>query len=118
MLSIHGCQRRGLASTGLAHVLATNLCVWFRFLVKEVVEGIYVTSYGDADSEIMTGNETSADTGTADHDGCDMTLLQSSPLSHSLLPTTYCTQTYQQSSSAYMCCSEDSCMRGERQPAL
>ena len=47
---MHSTQRKFLVSTGLMHVLATNLCVWFRFLVKEVEEGIYTISYSTSTS--------------------------------------------------------------------
>ena len=45
---VYSNKRKIMVSTGLMHVLATNLCVWFRFLVKEVEEGIYTISYATA----------------------------------------------------------------------
>ncbi len=41
IFQIHVKRYKGLIRFGLMHVLATNLCVWIRVLIEEVLEGIH-----------------------------------------------------------------------------
>lgn len=48
---VHVKKYKGFARFGFMHVLATNMCTWLRYLIFEVLEGIYHFNSGSNDTE-------------------------------------------------------------------